>query len=1293
MRALRRAVTGMVAGLILMCPLPARAGEDPTLARLAFWVPPERMAEFEAAYEQKVVPILERHGLLPSSERGRATPDSVFSRLFELGTPTEVAMVPSALDADTTWSAVLHEFGNTFGTVRSDHRIDSEFSIYSTPAGSGRKEPAASFQPLQVGQGRGHWHTFGVKDGLANSVVFSMIQDRDGALWFGTQGGVARYDGQNWSVLTTVHGLPHNEVRAILEDRDGSLWFGTSRGVARYNGREWQVFTTNDGLAGNHVRAIVQDRDGMLWFGGRGGVSIYDGRAWDTLTVADGQSEDGVTSILQDSDGILWFGGTWGVASYAPSESSDGEGNWATFTTKDGLAHDHVSSIYQDREGAIWFGTEGGGVSKLDERRWTTLTTEDGLASNFVLSILQDRDGVLWFGTASTGDRLDGGASRYDGTNLATYSTRDGLAEDQVFSLLQDREGQLWFGTVGGVSRFGGESFTTFTVEDGLPGRWVMPRLQDRVGCLWFGVDGEIVRHDGQNWAVLTASGGQPFQGVPGFQDQDGCIWFTTRDRGVIRYDGSTFTSFTTADGLAENDARVICQDRRGGIWIGTSSSGVTRYDVEAFSTFTRADGLLANGVRSLLSDRDGHIWVGTAGGVSRYDGSSFTPLGPGDAVYSILQGRNGDLWFGTRISGVYRYDGQESTTYSIEDGLASNYVTDILEDRHGHFWFMTVGGGATRFDGKTWTVLTDEDGLTAATAYMALEDRDGDIWIGTLDGLTRYRRPSPAAPPVAIDAVVADRRYENVSTLSLPSRAGIIAVEYHGVSLRTRPNGIVYRYRLKGHDDDWRSTRARRLEYRDLPVGNYTFEVLAVDRDLVYSEVPATVTLEVYYQPISSSVRISELNIQAIFASFYKIYAKRCVGSVLVSNDDPNPVEAKVSFHIPGTMVRPTARKVALAAQSKQVVKLQAVLGEDVLDLEGEISVQAEVALSCEVGDQIVSVKEPQNITIHGRGALTWDTLGRAAAFVTPEDGSVKVFARDLYEARRHQIKGEKAVGSIPAAMLMFEALNVHGIKYVCDASSPYSQARSDRSAIDHIQYPAELLQSGLGDCDDCTVLYCSLLENLDIATAFVDAPSHILMMFDSGVTEGRQFGFSLPEDRYVRRNGRFWIPVEVTKLGEGTFMDAWELGAQICNRLASRDGLQVTEVREAWQDYPYALPKVEGELQLPDAEQVETRLVADLAQLREMREDQVQHRYIQPLMDEPGNHELRMELAQTRVESEDYNGAITALMPLLDTPLRAEGLYSAMPMLVGRTTGLRSPTLNRRCRRSRTMWDMRRV
>jgi len=209
----------------------------PTLARLSFWVPPKRMAEFEAIYNAKIVPILKTHGLVESAQRGRATPDSVFSRLFEFKTPSEMLDKQKALQGDSTWTAMLRGFGTTFGIDRPNNPfIRNEFTFYAAPAGLGKVIPAGPGKVIPAGPGMGYSHTYDVSDGLAGGGVHSILQDREGVLWFGCGDGVSRYDGQTFTTFTTKDGLAHNNVQSILQDREGVLWFGTyGGGVSRYD--------------------------------------------------------------------------------------------------------------------------------------------------------------------------------------------------------------------------------------------------------------------------------------------------------------------------------------------------------------------------------------------------------------------------------------------------------------------------------------------------------------------------------------------------------------------------------------------------------------------------------------------------------------------------------------------------------------------------------------------------------------------------------------------------------------------------------------------------------------------------------------------------------------------------------------------------------------------------------------------------------------------------------------------------------------------------------------------------
>jgi hypothetical protein len=227
-----RPVCYLVIGIILSSLLgqtPVTA-KEPTLARLSFWVPPERMAEFERAYEQKIVSILKRHGLVKSSRKGRAMPDSVFSRLFEFKAPKEIPDRWQALWKDPAFPEMLRNFRTKFGTTRSDSLIPSSWDIYSTPAGSGEQ--------VIAGRGRGHWLTYDVTDGLASGVLTdALLQDWKGNLWISTLGGgVSRYDGHTFASFTTKDGLVDNSVGAIFQDREDRLWFGTGGGVSLYDG-------------------------------------------------------------------------------------------------------------------------------------------------------------------------------------------------------------------------------------------------------------------------------------------------------------------------------------------------------------------------------------------------------------------------------------------------------------------------------------------------------------------------------------------------------------------------------------------------------------------------------------------------------------------------------------------------------------------------------------------------------------------------------------------------------------------------------------------------------------------------------------------------------------------------------------------------------------------------------------------------------------------------------------------------------------------------------------------------
>jgi len=317
------------------------------------------------------------------------------------------------------------------------------------------------------------------------------------------------------------------------------------------------------------------------------------------------------------------------------------------------------------------------------------------------------------------------------------------------------------------------------------------------------------------------------------------------------------------------DSVQSILQDREGYWWFGTMG-GASRYDGREFVNFTEEDGLIDNDVNAIAEDRQGNMWFATTGGISRFNGQAFVNFTTAEGVahnqvVAALCDRDGNMWFGTRGGGVSRYDGQGFVTFTTADGLSHNRVEDIMEDRNGHLWFSTTGGGVSRYDGRVFQSLLKRDGLVHDAVHQVSEGRNGDYWIATEGGFTRFR-PRISPPGIRITQIIADRDFPPLEEIRLPASQDYLAFQFRGTSFKTRPNQMVYVYQLVGYDADWQTTRERQVVYQDLPIGEYTFRVQAVDRNLTYSQEPATVRVLVHL-PYERVGWISTLSLAVILA------------------------------------------------------------------------------------------------------------------------------------------------------------------------------------------------------------------------------------------------------------------------------------------------------------------------------------------------------------------------------------------------------------------------------------------
>ncbi len=247
------------------------------------------------------------------------------------------------------------------------------------------------------------------------------------------------------------------------------------------------------------------------------------------------------------------------------------------------------------------------------------------------------------------------------------------------------------------------------------------------------------------------------------FQDSRGNLWFGTTDDGVIRYDGTSLSYFTTREGFSGNGVTGILEDKKGNLWFSTNG-GVSKYNGNSFVNYTVKDGLSGNYVGSILENKIGNIFVGTSGGVCYYSGASFIPfpipLGIVDdplsqfnpkLAWSIIQDKAGNLWFGTDGAGVFKYDGRTFTRFTKKDGLCNNKVVCILEDRKGRLWFSSTWangeGGVSCYDPSisfvngsgSFAKYTMKEGLSGNKGVWSIfEDHMGILWFAS-NGVDKF--------------------------------------------------------------------------------------------------------------------------------------------------------------------------------------------------------------------------------------------------------------------------------------------------------------------------------------------------------------------------------------------------------------------------------------------------------------------------------------------------------------------------------------------------------------------------
>ncbi|MBN1397369.1 MAG: histidine kinase [Bacteroidetes bacterium] len=594
-----------------------------------------------------------------------------------------------------------------------------------------------------------------IDDGLTHSWVHSILQDKYGFMWFGTDGGLNRFDG--YSIVEYKHNfrdkysISNSTVTSMLKDIKGELWIGTRQGLNLYD-RKNDRFIRCSKIPREFVESIAEDRDKNLWIGTT--LNLYRYNLDNDSIYAyypalskffKIQPDILVQTVFVDSKNNIWIGTYFGLLLYDKEKDSFIHYNHDAKDQKS-IADKRIYSILEDKAGRLWIGTQAGldlftNASErpqkgVFEHYQNNSKDESSISKGTILSLLEDDKHNLWIGTENGGlDMIDLNNFQNRVNTFIHFkndpSRETSLSSNSIYALCQDEQGNIWIGTNGnGINRINLQ-------ED----KFI--HLKSELGT----------KRSLNNSQVNT------------FLEEEDFLWIGT-EGGLNRYNKreDTFTHFVNnplnKKSIGSNAVWALCKDKQGNLWVGTWAGGLNKfnYKTETFEHYyndpKNENSLGSNNIFSIIEDRKGNLLIGTMGdGLNVFDRKTkkFTRYNTSNSgistnyVSAIIEAKNGDIWLADETA-VERFDMAtkkfEHFTHIDNDStsLSSNYVISIFEDSKENIWVGT-NAGLNLFNKSTkgFTCYQTENGLPNNSINSILEDNSGNLWIGTDKGLSKF--------------------------------------------------------------------------------------------------------------------------------------------------------------------------------------------------------------------------------------------------------------------------------------------------------------------------------------------------------------------------------------------------------------------------------------------------------------------------------------------------------------------------------------------------------------------------
>jgi len=605
-------------------------------------------------------------------------------------------------------------------------------------------------------------------DGLSQSTIFTMLQDSEGFIWFGTVDGLNRYDGYEFRVYvnnpedsTTIS---DDFISTIFEDSENNIWIGTINGYFNKFNRATETFTRYN--VNDYFEPIESP-----------GTEYYE------YPLAFSRNHDyTITSIEEDAENFLWIG-TWGNGIIRFDKKSNSAIHFFNLPNYHlSLSNNRIMDILIDKENTMWIATFGGGLNRIISNRKSTSTNSEfsryevlffsyrhndknvkSISDDKLIKLFEDKDGTLWIGT------YDGGLNKLKKDDkslppsqikfikyIAGKNTDVYLCNNTVMDIVQDHEGKLWVGTFGGgIDRLNmnNDSFSHYYnqagIKNSLPDNEILSLLIDDSGILWVGAHlGAGVTKVQKKFAKFKSI--KKTEGTS-IGINDDVVWSVYRDkqndywvgtyRGGLNFfnnDKTVYRSYrydsTNPNSISNDHIRTIEGDNYDNIWIGTYNGGLNKLNTKTgkITKFihnpNNNNSIPSNQIQDILIESDTTIWLAAFGGgltklsfstnsenedpfFTNYIHDPFDSTSLSDnRVYTLYKDSKNNLWVGTYGGGLNKFNRSSETFEHFQinplspNSLSNNKVLSIYEDSDGLIWIGTSGGGLNKLDLNTMT-------------------------------------------------------------------------------------------------------------------------------------------------------------------------------------------------------------------------------------------------------------------------------------------------------------------------------------------------------------------------------------------------------------------------------------------------------------------------------------------------------------------------------------------------------------------------------------------------------------